>query len=114
VVAKHSGCAFPQLGFGHSPEGNIGGRDNLQQLLQPMVDHVTDAFGPDRVLFGSNYPMDRPNASLPDIIGMLLNVLGPRGDDVLRKVFRDNATRVYGIDARTTKTVAGSPSASRG
>ncbi|WP_052230190.1 amidohydrolase family protein [Streptomyces sp. CT34] len=114
VVAKHSGCAFPQLGFGHSPECNIGGRDNLQQLLQPMVDHVTDAFGPDRVLFGSNYPMDRPNASLPDIIGMLVNVLGPRGNDVLRKVFRDNATRVYGIDAHTAKNVAGTPSASRG
>ncbi|WP_373289966.1 amidohydrolase family protein [Longimycelium tulufanense] len=96
VVVKCSGFAFPQLGYGHESEGNIGGPKILQELWRPLIDHVTDAFGADRLMFGSNYPMDKPNATVPTLAGMLVDVLGPRGDDVLRKVFRNNALRVYG------------------
>jgi predicted TIM-barrel fold metal-dependent hydrolase len=95
VVAKHSGFAFPQLGFGLDPEGNIGGRETLTEIWRPLINHVADAFGGDRLMFGSNYPMDKPNASLPDIVGMLVEVLSPRGEDLLRKVFHDNAMRIY-------------------
>lgn len=97
VVAKCSGFAFPQLGYGHEPEGNIGGRDILRDLWYPFINHLADTFGTDRLMFGSNYPMDKPNASVPTLVGMLLDVLGSRGDDVLRKVFRDNGRRVYAL-----------------
>jgi L-fuconolactonase len=98
VVAKHSGLAFPPLGFGHERSGNIGDRQTFAELMAPLIDHVTDVFGPDRLMFGSNYPMDKPNASLATIIGALVDVLAPRGDDLLRKVFRDNAARIYRLD----------------
>ena len=40
----------------------------------------------------------RPNASMATIVGTQLDVLAPYGEDLLRKVFRDNARRVYSID----------------
>ncbi|GAA1632823.1 amidohydrolase family protein [Nocardia ninae] len=98
VVAKSSGFAFPQLGYGHEPEGNIGRYEVLRDLWRPLMDHVIDAFGVDRLMFGSNFPMDRPNTTVPTVAGMLVDLLGPRGDDALRKVFRDNAQRIYELD----------------
>ena len=32
------------------------------------------------------------------VVGALLDVLSPWGDDLLRKVLRDNALRVYNVD----------------
>ncbi|SIR63886.1 amidohydrolase family protein [Williamsia sterculiae] len=98
VVAKHSGLGFPPLGYGLQRSGNIGGREVLADMMGPLVRYVTEQFGPDRLVYGSNFPMDRPNASMPTIVGALLDILAPRGPRLLRKVFRDNALRVYRID----------------
>lgn len=91
VVSKQSGIAFPLLGLKTSGIG----RDDLAGLVSPMVEHAADCFGPDRMLFGSNFPMDKAVATLPTIIGALVDILAPRGPEVLAKVFRDNAVRVY-------------------
>ncbi len=98
VVAKHSGLAFPVLGYGHQPSGNIGSQATLTDMMGPLIEHTTDVFGPDRLIFGSNYPIDKPNASVAMIIGTLLDVLTPHGPDMLRKVFHDNAVRVYRLE----------------
>ena len=52
-------------------------------------------FGPDRLLFGSNYPMDKSVASYGVVVGALADLLADGGPDLLRKVFRDNARAVY-------------------
>ncbi len=93
VIAKQSGIAFPLLGI-----KAVGiGRADLAELVAPMVEHAADCFGPDRMLFGSNFPMDKAVASLPTIIGAFVDILAPRGPEVLAKVFRDNAVRVYSL-----------------
>jgi predicted TIM-barrel fold metal-dependent hydrolase len=46
-------------------------------------------------MFGSNFPMDKALATYPVVVGALLDILAPRGDDLLRKVFRENAERIY-------------------
>ena len=91
VVAKHSGLAFPMLGL---PTAAYT-RERLAEIVAPLVEHTTDVFGPDRLLFGSNFPMDKALASYADVVGALTDLLAPRGEDLLRKVFRDNAVRVY-------------------
>jgi len=93
VVSKQSGFAFPPLGL-----KNTGiSRDDLAGLAAPLVEHAADCFGPDRMLFGSNFPMDKAVTSLSTVIGALVDVLAPRGPDVLAKVFRENAVRVYSL-----------------
>lgn len=93
VVAKHSGLAFPMLGL---KERDLT-RAQLAELVAPLVDHTTDAFGEDRVLFGSNFPMDKAITSYGAIVGALTDLLAPRGEQVLRKVFGENAQRVYSL-----------------
>ena len=91
VVAKQSGFAFPPLGDRH-----IGiGRADLAELAAPLIDHTADVFGPDRQVFGSNFPMDKSLTDHATVVGALHDVLAPRGPELLAKVFRDNAIRVY-------------------
>ncbi len=91
VVAKHSGVAFPTLG--HSERGIS--RQQLAERVAPLVEHTTQVFGEDRLVFGSNYPMDKPIADYGTVVGALADLLAPYGTELLRKVFRDNARAVY-------------------
>ena len=97
VVAKLSGLALPILGYGRARWGNIGSRATLTEMIGPLVTHVVDHFGPSRVMFGSNFPIDSPNASMDMIVGSLLDILDDRGDYLLQCLFRENALRVYRI-----------------
>ena len=67
------------------------------RLNAPLVEHTTSAFGPDRLVFGSNYPMDKPVARFETILGALVDLLAPHGPDLVRKVLHDNAQRVYSL-----------------
>ncbi|GAB34376.1 putative amidohydrolase [Gordonia otitidis NBRC 100426] len=98
VVMKLSGLALPALGYGHDTRGNIGSRETLAQMIGPLVGHMVSHFGSERLVFGSNYPLDRPNATMGMLVGALADVLATWGDDLTRRVFRDNALRVYSID----------------
>lgn len=91
VVAKHSGLAFPVLGM---PTARWS-RQQVVDTLAPLVVPITELFGAERLLFGSNFPMDKSIADLPDLVGGLLDLLAPYGEDVLRGTFRDNARRIY-------------------
>jgi predicted TIM-barrel fold metal-dependent hydrolase len=93
VVAKQSGFAFPPLGY-----GRVGiGRTEVAELAGPLIEHTADVFGPDRQVFGSNFPMDKALADHAAVVGALYDVLAPRGPELLAKVFRENAVRVYGL-----------------
>lgn len=98
VAIKLSGLAMPVLGYGRDRSGNIGSRATLAQMIGPLVEHVVSYFGAGRVMFGSNYPLDKPNASVDMIVGALIDVAAPWGDNVLRAMFRTNAERIYRID----------------
>ena len=91
VVAKHSGLAFPTLG--HRERGLT--RQQLAERVAPLVEHTTEVFGSDRLLFGSNFPMDKSVAAYGVVVGALADLLAGGGPDLLRKVFRDNARAVY-------------------
>ncbi|MGC4935472.1 amidohydrolase family protein [Gordonia sp. DT30] len=97
VVVKLSGLAMPVLGYGREPWGNIGAQETLTQMIGPLVRHVVAHFGASRVMFGSNFPIDKPNATIDTIIGSLLEILEPWGEAVSRNIFRDTARRVYDI-----------------
>ncbi|MGV9713947.1 amidohydrolase family protein [Gordonia sp. NPDC003424] len=97
VKVKLSGLALPILGYGRERWGNVGSRSTLAEMIGPLVEHVMWHFGSDRVMFGSNFPIDKPNAALDMLVGALIDLLAARGDYVLRNVFRETAMRVYTI-----------------
>lgn len=67
------------------------------ESIRPYVEDVFDAFGVERCMFGSNFPVDKlysDYAALVDAMELLTSMLGP-GER--RAFFHDNATRVYRI-----------------
>nr|WP_183372811.1 amidohydrolase family protein [Gordonia humi] len=97
VVVKVSGLALGPLGYGRETSGNIGGRDILAEMMGPLVLHIVDKFGPERIVFGSDMPVDRPNAGIDVVVGALLDIVGDRGDHLLAHLFAENAKRIYRI-----------------
>jgi predicted TIM-barrel fold metal-dependent hydrolase len=65
--------------------------------LAPIVNHVLDTFGPDRVMFGGDWPVCLLGASLAEWVNGLKSVVASRPAEQQRKLFHDNATRVYAL-----------------
>lgn len=65
--------------------------------LAPFVCHCCDSFGPDRVLFASNWPVCNLNGSLVDWVRALETILSDRRAEDLRKLFHDNAVAIYSL-----------------
>lgn len=67
--------------------------------LRPYIAHVMDVFGPDRIMFGSDWPVALLAASsYGDVLNTLRSVIGPHLDAAgHRKLFHDNAARFYGV-----------------
>ncbi|MGL4555259.1 MAG: amidohydrolase family protein [Gemmataceae bacterium] len=63
--------------------------------LAPVVNHTLEAFGPDRVMFGSDWPVCLRTATVAKWLGALESIVKGRkaADNV--KLFHDNAARVY-------------------
>jgi L-fuconolactonase len=64
--------------------------------LRPYVDHVVACFGPDRLMFGSDWPVCTLNASYAEVANAMRALLMPHfGPEEMEKVFSTNAARFY-------------------
>ncbi|MGC4094065.1 MAG: amidohydrolase family protein [Polyangiaceae bacterium] len=66
-------------------------------LLAPVVEHALAVFGEDRLIFGSDWPVCTLAASYERVLELLRAVLGNQSAAFERKLFGDNARRLYGI-----------------
>lgn len=86
VVAKLSGvltyCAPDDAGI---------------DAIRPYVEHVIDCFGPDRLIWGSDWPVVNINADLPDWIAIFRTLIAPLSTGEQRAICHLNAERVYGV-----------------
>ena len=64
-------------------------------LLQPWVDHVIGSFGPDRVLWGGDWPVVNLGAGLPGWIAMTRGLLAGLSPDDQQAISQGTARRVY-------------------
>lgn len=65
--------------------------------LAPAVNHCLNEFGPDRVVFGSDWPVVLLRASLAEWVTAIKEVVSNRPIEEQRKLFHDNAVRLYGL-----------------
>ena len=63
--------------------------------LRPYVDRVVDVFGPDRLMFGSDWPVCLLAASYGRVLDATRQTLDELGANDLAKVFGGTAERVY-------------------
>ncbi|MBO4161109.1 amidohydrolase family protein [Micromonospora sp. MMS20-R2-23] len=69
------------------------------QDLRPAVDHALDAFGPDRLMFGSDWPVCLLASSYPRWVDTLAELLDPLGDGERAAIWRHTARRVYRLES---------------
>ena len=92
VVAKHSGLGMPVLGGLPRQSVDAGDTSVLVERSAPLIRHVQDVFGPERTMWASNFPIDKPVQTIPASVAVLIEVLG---DADLSLLLRDVARRTY-------------------
>jgi L-fuconolactonase len=65
--------------------------------LAPIINHTLQSFGPERVMFGGDWPVCTTTATYRQWVEALKTIVRQRPADQQRKLFHDNATRFYGL-----------------
>jgi L-fuconolactonase len=65
--------------------------------LAPVVNHTLEVFGPERVMFGGDWPVCTLAASYKQWVDALRTIVRDRPESEQRKLFHDNAARFYGL-----------------
>jgi L-fucono-1,5-lactonase len=66
-------------------------------VLQPAVDIALEAFGPDRLMFGSDWPVCEVAASYEQVVATAQQLTASLNARELEQVFRETALRTYGL-----------------
>jgi predicted TIM-barrel fold metal-dependent hydrolase len=66
--------------------------------LAPVVNHTIKVFGPDRVIFGGDWPVCTLAASYGQWVAALKSIVKDRPEEEQRKLFHDNAVKFYGLN----------------
>ncbi len=66
-----------------------------QENMAPIINHTLDAFGPDRVVFGGDWPVCTLAASYRQWVEVLKAIVAPRSRAEKQKLFHDNAVKFY-------------------
>ncbi|MEV6793549.1 amidohydrolase family protein [Streptomyces sp. NPDC051320] len=73
------------------------GQDWTTEGLRPYTDTVLEAFGPERLMFGSDWPVCTLDASYAEVVDTAHRLTAKLSPDERRQVFETTAARVYGI-----------------
>jgi L-fuconolactonase len=65
--------------------------------LKPYANHVIECFGPDRTVFGSDWPVVTQAADIPVCIETILDILKGCSREDLKKIFYQNGKKFYGL-----------------
>jgi L-fuconolactonase len=71
--------------------------------VRPAVEVAIDAFGPSRLLFGSDWPVCRLVSRYSDVVASADGIVGELSDDERRDIFGETARRVYGWADRSSR-----------
>jgi L-fuconolactonase len=65
--------------------------------LKPYLDHLLECFGPERLIWGSDWPVCRLAASYHDVLGLASDYVQRRCARYAEAIFGQNASRAYGL-----------------
>ena len=97
VVAKLGGLAMPDNGFGWNTRETPATSDELVAAQQDYYLEAVDAFGPERCMFESNFPVDRWSLSY-HVYWNAMKKIAVRFDPAEQEaLFSGTASRIYRI-----------------
>ena len=86
VVCKISGIISTSSGY-----------PKTAKTLAPGINHCLDIFGPDRVMFASDWPWCLKSNKLEEWVNILKEIVKNRPYRDQKKMFHDNAIKFYSI-----------------
>ena len=67
------------------------------ETIKPYVDHVIESFGPDRIVWGSDWPVVNLAKGLPEWLAVTETIMSQLSADEASKIANINAKRIYKI-----------------
>ncbi|MHB8521126.1 MAG: amidohydrolase family protein [Limisphaerales bacterium] len=90
---RHVFCKVSGLVEGSGHSDGTAPRD--VEFYRPVLDAIWDAFGEDRLVYGSNWPVSELFASLATVQGIVHAYFSAKGKSAEEKVFGKNARAAY-------------------
>jgi predicted TIM-barrel fold metal-dependent hydrolase len=95
VVIKLGGVGQKRFGFDWARREKPIGSQELAQALAPLMHHCIDQFGPDRCMFESNFPVDKPSYAYGVVWNAFKRLSKDYSSSERAALFHDTAARVY-------------------
>ncbi len=95
VVLKLGGVGMPIYGFGSQEDARQPNSTTLAELWRPYVETAIDAFGPDRCMFESNFPIDKQSFSYDSLWNTFKLLTLGYSTEERSMLFSGTATGVY-------------------
>lgn len=71
--------------------------DATLDAVRPYIECVMDSFGPDRLVWGSDWPVVNTRSGLPEWIAMFKSLCQGLSRDEAAAIGHENAARIYGL-----------------
>ena len=68
-----------------------------QETIQPYVDHALECFGPNRMVWGSDWPVVNLGKGIQEWISVTRNILGALSEDEANAIANLNAQKIYNV-----------------
>lgn len=99
VLVKLGGLGLTRCGFGFHRLPEPASSERLAQVWRPWIETCIEAFGSDRCMFESNFPVDRRSTSYAVLWNAFKRIAVGASDTEKADLFRGTALRTYGIAA---------------
>lgn len=87
------GIHYVGMGFDHGP--HTPSAIELAEAYAPYIETCIEAFGPQRCMFQSNFPVERASSSYRDLWNAFKLIVHRYSEDEKRQMFQTTAERIY-------------------
>lgn len=95
VSIKLGGLAMPRTGFPFASAAAPASSEELAAAWRPYIETCIEAFGPERCMFESNFPVDKGMCSYTTLWNAFKRVAASYSADQRNALFHGTATRFY-------------------
>ncbi|HUB96079.1 MAG TPA: amidohydrolase family protein [Stellaceae bacterium] len=98
VNVKLGGLGMKWIGFGFEEKPRPPASEELAREWRPYLETCIEAFGPDRAMFESNFPVDKQSCSYAALWNAFKRFAGPYSEAEKKALFFGTAARVYRLE----------------
>ncbi|MCG2590719.1 amidohydrolase family protein [Rhodohalobacter sulfatireducens] len=97
VFLKLSGLAMPVVGFGYEKRFETPKIEEIVEGFEPFLKAGIDAFGNNRCMFGSNFPIDKVSIPYDLLVKSYQSIFEGHGIENTDAIFHTTAESLYGL-----------------